>query len=45
MPSQIDIVSSAGNKKANINLHYNSAEYDKVLEYPFSIPDRFTPVD
>ncbi len=45
MPSQIDIVSSAGNKKANISLHYNSAEFDKVLEYPFSIPDRFTPVD
>jgi hypothetical protein len=45
MPSQIDIVSSAGNKRANINLHYNSAEYDKVLEYPFSIPDRFTPAN
>lgn len=45
MPSQIDIVSSAGNKKVNINLHYNSAEFDKTLEYPFSIPDRYTPAD
>lgn len=45
MPSQIDIVSSAGNKKININLHYNSAEFDKTLEYPFSIPDRYTPAN
>jgi hypothetical protein len=45
IPSQIDIVSSAGNKKANISLHYNNAEFDKVLEYPFSIPERYTPVN
>ncbi|MBE9664777.1 DUF4292 domain-containing protein [Mucilaginibacter boryungensis] len=45
MPSQIDIVSSAGNKKINAGLHYNSAEFDKELEYTFSIPDRYTPVD
>lgn len=45
IPSQIDIVSQAGAKKINISLHYNTAEFDKVLEYPFSIPDRYTPVN
>jgi len=45
MPSQIDITSQSADKKANINLHYTTAEFDKVLEYPFSIPDRYTPVN
>lgn len=45
LPSQIDIASAAGSKKVNISLHYNNAEFDKVLEYPFSIPDRFTPAN
>jgi hypothetical protein len=45
MPSQIDIVSSAGNKKINASLHYNSAEFDKELEYTFSIPERYTPAN
>lgn len=45
MPSQIDISSSAGNKKAIIGLHYNNADFDQVLDYPFSIPDRFQKVD
>jgi hypothetical protein len=45
IPSQIDIASATGNKKINISLHYNVAEFDKVLEYPFSIPDRYTPVN
>lgn len=45
MPSQIDIASAAANKKVQISLHYNSVDFDKPLEYPFSIPDRFTPVD
>jgi len=45
MPSQIDIASVAGNKKLNIGLHYSNTEFDKVLEYPFTIPDRFKAVD
>jgi hypothetical protein len=45
IPSQIDIASAAANKKIQISLHYNSVDFDKALEYPFSIPNRFTPVD
>jgi len=45
IPSQIDIVSSAGAKKINASLHYNSAEFDKPLDFPFSIPGGYTPVD
>lgn len=45
IPSQIDITSAVASKKVQISLHYNSVDFDKVLEYPFSIPDRFTPVD
>lgn len=45
MPSQIDIASAVANKKINISLHYNDAGFDKVLEYPFSIPGRFTSAD
>ena len=45
VPSQIDIASAVENKKVQISLHYNSVDLDKTLDYPFSIPDRFTPVD
>jgi hypothetical protein len=45
IPSQVDITSALGNKKITANLHYVNAEFDKVLEYPFSIPDRYTLVD
>lgn len=45
MPSQIDIASAVEHKKIQISLHYNTADFDKQLEYPFSIPDRFTPVN
>jgi len=45
IPSQIDIVSLAGAKKINASLHYNSAEFDKPLDFPFSIPGGYTPVD
>ncbi len=45
LPSQINIVSSAGTKKINASLHYNSAEFDKILEYPFNIPGSYTPVN
>ena len=45
MPSQINIISSAGTKKINASLHYNSAEFDKPLDYPFNIPGSYTKVD
>lgn len=45
IPSQIDIISAAGSKKVNISLHYNNVGFDKVLDYPFSIPDRYTLVN
>lgn len=41
IPSQIDISSSAGNKKIQVNLRYTQAEFDKPLEYPFSIPKSY----
>lgn len=45
IPSQIDIASAVDNKKIQISLHYNSVDFDKALDYPFSIPDRFKPAD
>jgi len=45
VPSQIDIASAAGTKKANISLHYNNADFDQVLDFPFSVPDRFQMVN
>lgn len=41
--SQIDINSTVGIKKIRISLHYNKADFDKPLEYPFSIPDGYEP--
>jgi hypothetical protein len=45
IPSQIDIVSAAGDKKINVSMHYNTADFDKPLDFPFSIPGGYTPVD
>jgi len=45
MPSQIDIVSSAGSKKINASLHYINAEFDKPVDMTFSIPERYTPAN
>ncbi|GGH16620.1 DUF4292 domain-containing protein [Mucilaginibacter phyllosphaerae] len=41
IPSQIDISSAAGDKKIKLNLRYTQAEFDKPLEYPFSIPKSY----
>jgi len=41
IPSQIDISSTAGDKKIQLNLRYTQAEFDKQLEYPFSIPKSY----
>ncbi len=45
MPSQIDIASVVKDKKIQVNLHYTKADFDQPLEYPFSIPSRYTPAD
>ncbi|MFD0765769.1 DUF4292 domain-containing protein [Mucilaginibacter lutimaris] len=45
IPSQIDISSTAGDKKIQVNLRYTQAEFDKALEYPFSIPKSYEPAN
>jgi hypothetical protein len=44
-PSQIDIQSTSQNKKIQVNLHYTKIDLDQPLQYPFSIPERYTPAD
>jgi hypothetical protein len=45
IPSQIDIASTAGDKKIKANLRYTTAEFDRQLEYPFSIPKSYQPAN
>jgi len=45
VPSQIDIQSTGQNKKIQVNLHYTKVDLDQPLQYPFSIPERYTPAD
>jgi len=42
VPSQIDIKSVIKNKTVQINLRYIKTEFDTPLEYPFTIPERYT---
>lgn len=43
IPSQINILSTIQAKKIQANLHYTKIEFDLALEYPFNIPERYTP--
>jgi hypothetical protein len=45
VPSQIDILSTIGNKKIQANLHYNKVDFDLELDFPFNIPERYTPAE
>ncbi len=45
VPSQIDITSMVKDKKIQVNLHYTKIEFDKPLDFPFSIPARYAPAD
>ncbi|HEY9535922.1 MAG TPA: DUF4292 domain-containing protein, partial [Mucilaginibacter sp.] len=45
VPSQIDILSTIGDKKIQANLHYNKVDFDLELDFPFNIPERYTPAD
>lgn len=45
VPSQINIISNVQNKSIEAELQYNRTEFNQVLEYPFSIPERFEPAN
>lgn len=45
IPSQIDILSTLRDKKIQANLHYNKVDFDLELDFPFNIPERYTPAD
>lgn len=45
VPSQIDITSNAPGNKVLAYLRYTQVEFDRVLEYPFSIPKSYQPAD
>ena len=45
VPSQIDISSMAKDQKIQVNLHYTKIDFDQPLEYPFSIPARYSPAN
>jgi hypothetical protein len=43
VPSQINIASTARDKKIQVNLHYVKVDFNQQLEYPFNIPDSYSP--
>jgi hypothetical protein len=45
MPSQIDMASTVKSKKIQVNLHYIKEDFDLPLEFPFSIPARYSPAE
>lgn len=45
VPSQIDMASVVKDKKIEVNLHYTKVDFDLPLQYPFSIPSRYTPAN
>ncbi|MBD1393976.1 DUF4292 domain-containing protein [Mucilaginibacter glaciei] len=45
IPSQVDILSTAGSNKIQANLRYTRADFDLPLEYPFSIPKSYEPAN
>ncbi|MBK0381212.1 DUF4292 domain-containing protein [Mucilaginibacter segetis] len=45
VPSEVNITSVSGNNKVLVNLRYTKVEFDKVLEYPFSIPKNYEPAN
>lgn len=45
VPSEIDITSAAPGNKVLVNLRYTRVEFDRVLEYPFSIPKSYEPAN
>lgn len=45
VPSQINIESSVRSRKIQASMHYNKADFDLPLEYPFSIPSSYSPAN
>lgn len=45
LPSQINIGSNLKGKKIAVNLEYSKVELDRALEYPFNIPETYTPAN
>jgi len=43
LPSQIDMASVMPKKRVKMSLHYTKADFDQLLEYPFSIPSDYAP--
>ncbi len=43
IPAQIDILSTINDKKIQANLRYTKIDFDMVLDYPFNIPESYTP--
>jgi len=42
MPYTVNISSAAGSDKAAVNLNYSQVTIDETLDFPFSVPKRFT---
>ncbi|MDB5003767.1 MAG: hypothetical protein JWQ34_1992 [Mucilaginibacter sp.] len=45
IPSQIDILSTIKEKKIQANLRYTKVDFDQQLDFPFNIPERYTPAN
>ena len=43
LPSAIDIASVVKKQKIQVNLRYNKVEFDRQLDFPFSIPASYSP--
>lgn len=45
LPSQIDIASIAKDRKIEVNLRYYKVDFNQPQEYPFNIPDDYSPAN
>ena len=45
VPTQIDMASVVKDKNVQVNLHYVKVDFNQVLDYPFSIPSRYSPAN
>jgi hypothetical protein len=45
LPSQIDIASVAKDRKIQVNLRYVKVDFNQPQDYPFTIPERYTPAE
>lgn len=45
VPSQIDIRSAIKEKKIKVNLQYSKVDFDQQLDFPFNIPESYSPAN